>query len=105
MKYSALSISISPHEMDFLRKVTADFKKLMVFMVPGKFGRMFTTKIFESKSSMTETVTLDATGTMMYLYIRFFGAPFPANPTAQQQENINKIWIAMNKPEKIVKIE
>lgn len=91
--------------MDFLKKVTSDFKKLMVFMVPGKFGRMFTTKIFESKSSMTDTVTLDPTGTMMYLYIKYFGGPFPTNPTAEQQHIINQIWIAMNKPEKIVKIE
>lgn len=57
---------------------------------------------FEAQAEATENIVLSLKGTVMYLYSRVFGEPYPANPTSEQRAKINSIWLGIGHPENII---
>ena len=90
-------------ETNFLKKTVLNFKKLLAFLPFGNFGIFYTSgKVYDAKANQTETILLNRRGTMIYLYVKVFGGPFPIEPTKEEQVYINRIWEAMGYPENIV---
>ena len=86
----------------FLKEIISDFVRLLAFNDPGYFGKLFMQALYESEATIDEAATLSLHGTMAYIYIYIYKEPFPSDPTPEQQDRINKIWIELYHPENIV---
>jgi hypothetical protein len=90
-------------EKNFLKTMIRDFKKLLIFNPPGKFGgELYSQEIYDASAQGSENVTLNTLGTMMVYYYLLHKEPCPEKPTSEQQSRINEIWVAMNIPENVV---
>lgn len=83
----------------------SDFRKIFTMMPPGLMGKMRVFNLWPASANMVEVVEVDEIGTMVYLYLKVFGGPFPEKPTPQQHEYINQIWAAMDKHHKIIPVQ
>jgi hypothetical protein len=92
-------------DIAFLKTVISDFRKVFTMMPPGLMGKMRVFNVWPAIANAVELVQVDEIGTMVYLYIKVFGGPFPHKPTPQQQEYINRIWAAMDKHHKIIPVQ
>lgn len=92
-------------EKDFLKTMILDFKKLLVFQDEGYFGSLHYQQTFKADVKGGEINTLSDVGLMMYYYYIVYNEQCPSiNITLPQQKKINEIWIAMDKPEKVVPV-
>lgn len=74
-------------------------------MSTGKFGELYASIVFQEKAEQAQTITLDETGYMMFIYVKAFKEAFPKEPyTADQIEKINAIWDALGIPEKKIAV-
>jgi hypothetical protein len=80
----------------------SDFSRILAFNSPGYFGQMYSERVWKGQSQMIETIDLSLQGTMAFYYVFIYKEPFPVDPTYDQQENINKIWVNMGHPENVV---
>jgi hypothetical protein len=92
-------------DIAFLKTVISDFRKVFTMMPPGLMGKMRVFNIWPATANATEVIQLNEMGTMVYLYIKVFGGPFPERPTPQQREFINRVWEAMDKRERIIPVQ
>lgn len=90
------------YEKTFLRTMISNFAKILAFGDPGYFGKMRSLTVRRGTSEFLETISLTLQGTMAYYYIFIYREAFPTSPTPEQQDNINKIWVAMGHPENVV---
>ena len=91
-------------ERDFLKEIINDFKKVLVFLDAGIFGKLFFQHAYKADVNKTETIKLNVFGTMAFLYILKYKEAFPLNATIEQQRRINEIWIAMKMPDNVVPV-
>jgi hypothetical protein len=90
-------------EKNFLKTMIRDFKQLLLFNPPGKFGgELHSQEVYQGSAQGSENVTLSKLGTMMLYYYLVYKEPCPESPTPEQQAKINEVWIAMNMPENVV---
>jgi hypothetical protein len=74
-------------------------------MPPGLFPATLTADIqYEADAQATEQVFLSLQGSVMFLYYRVYGEPYPEVPNAEQVQKINNIWIGIGHPENIITI-
>ena len=92
-------------DIAFVKTVISDFQKVFTMMPPGLMGKMRVFNLWPSSANVVEVVEVDQIGTMVFLYIKVFGGPFPDRPTPEQQENINKVWTAMNLVHKVIPVQ
>ena len=82
-----------------------DFKTLLLFNPPGKFGgELHSQEVYKAEAKTTERVTLSPLGTMMMYYYLLHKKPYPKNPTTEEKIRTNEIWIAMKMPENVVPV-
>jgi len=93
------------NEIKFLKTVISDFRKVFTMMPPGLMGKMRVFNIWPATANATEVIQVDEIGTMVFLYVKVFGGPFPGRPTPEQQENINRVWTAMNLVHKVIPVQ
>lgn len=91
-------------EKNFLKTIIDDFKKCIVFLDPGIYGKLFFQHAYKAEAKQTQTATLNVFGTMAFLYILKYKESFPLLATVEQQQRINEIWIVMNLPENVVPV-
>ena len=83
-------------ERNFLNVIITDFDKVLTFLPPDKFGKMYDMAyMVYSKSNQVTTYSLNEIGIMALFYIQIFKEAYPKNPTPEQQERIDAIWAAM----------
>ena len=91
-------------ERDFLKEIIDDFKRVLVFLDAGIFGKLFFQHAYKATVDQTQTIKLNVFGTMAFLYILKYKEEFPLNATTEQQQRINEIWIIMKMPENVVPV-
>jgi hypothetical protein len=91
-------------EITFLSTIITDFHKVITFLTPGMFGKMYSFELYRGAAESNDLVILDKRGTMIFIYLKVFGGPFPTNPTPLEQEYINRVWISMNLPENVIAV-
>jgi hypothetical protein len=93
------------YEIGFLKNVISDFRKVFTMMPPGLMGKIRLFNVWPAVANALQVVEVDQIGTMVFLYVKVFGGPFPDRPTPEQQENINKVWTAMNLIHKVIPVQ
>jgi hypothetical protein len=58
--------------------------------------------LFETVATSNEEIVLSLEGSVMFLYSRVYGEPYPLIPTTSQIKKINDIWIGIGHPENII---
>lgn len=93
-------------ELEFLRNITADIKKLIQHYPEGNYPVTIAIPLeFETTATVTEEIELSLEGTVIFIYIKMFKEPYPAMPfTDLQRERINAIWSGIGHPENIIPI-
>jgi hypothetical protein len=103
--YAASQTIVCKSSIDksFLLEIVDDFKKILEFMPVGEFPSTLRSDInFEAKAEISETISLNLEGTVIFLYARMFNEPYPTNPTEEQRDKINSIWVGIGHPENII---
>ena len=91
-------------EKKFLKEIISDFKKVLVFLDTGIFGKLFFQQAYKASVNQIQNIKLNVFGTVAFLYILKYKESFPLNATTEQQKKINEIWIAMKMPENVVPV-
>ena len=90
-------------ETPFLLEIVQVFKKIIAYMPPGIFPSTLTASLrYETLATSTEEITLSLEGSVIFLYSRVYGEPYPLVPTGEQIKKINDIWIGIGHPENII---
>jgi len=100
-----MSIYSFSEDLGFLKRVISDFRKVFTMMPPGLMGKMRVFNVWPATANAVQVVEVDQIGTMIFLYVKVFGGPFPDRPTPEQQENINRVWTAMNLLDKVIPVK
>ena len=91
-------------ELNFLKTMITNFKRILVFLKPGMFGELRAQNVWTESISQAEEFKFTQLGTMYYLYFKVFGEIVSLSPTPEQQRNINEVWIAMGYPENVINV-
>ena len=87
----------------FLIEIINDFKKILAYLPVGVFPSTLNADIaFEAQVQATQEINLSLQGTVMFLYARVFGEPYPSKPTSDQRARINSIWTGIGRPENMI---
>jgi hypothetical protein len=92
-------------DLGFLKTVISDFRKVFTMMPPGLMGKMRLFNVWPATADAVEVIEIDQIGTMVFLYIKVFGGPFPDRPTPEEQENINRVLAAMDLVKKVTPVQ
>ena len=91
-------------DTDFLLEIVDDFKQLLLNFPAGLYPATISLTLeFDSKADTTNQIKLSLEGSVIYIYIKMFKEPYPAEPlTELQRQRINAIWEGIGHPENII---
>jgi hypothetical protein len=93
---------VVPYKNDclFLNKVIDSFEKLLAFMPDEKFASTVVARLqYDGSASLTEELTLNLQGSMMFIYGTVMKKPLPKIYTPHDISLINQIWDYLKHPE------